>query len=1331
MAFLLLAGLDNHGNDATDFDRYDTAGALSWASTGGKYGGGRLSLDPGTANLKRVLITSASESGSGWCAAHWKRRLDPNVNAEFLLIQHPSAIHFWIEIGNSQRKAGVTSDDKIILLNNDDTLLGESINTFTGAPGGGTWRHLDMQWTLGQGDGTFKLWVNDVLEINVTGLTIGSAAQLNDWRIWRSEGPQGFLSGGDSFLLDDLVFQDGNGFALLDGHRIWQALPGSDTTQNWTRSAGADNFALVDDPDPDADATYLDSVNGRDVYGWTAPTITGTIQTVVVKCLVRRPSGAETLKLGMILGGDELLSSAITPASTTLWGEEWFTLTAKPGGGIWTQADLDSSEIILEATGTGIRVTQVWVEILTTALVIPTKPTLTVGTIRADDVDLSSSAFVAGEGGTHQASQWQVTLATDGGFAAPVFDSGTDTTNLLSITATGLSTGVDYIARVRHQEDNNLWSDYSSSVAFTTVGVQAPTLTISSSGPDFIALSGNAFVSDAGTHASTDWQLTLLTDPTFASPILDDSDRITAELLAWTEFNLDLFANQYIARVRYHSSGGAVSEWSNTVTSSIIVTGQFYTPFGERAIGFVLRSANWDEVWADLESTWTNTTDPDAICLVVSRRLPNTPTPGEVDPIFWQGMPSVDKQIIWTRVKFDQVGLGAVSCVGDSSPNGIICRTTEGLENFEDFSDPALTGWRVVKEGLGSWEHKPLRGASLAGDGSEDITSDALGFNLIIPDPFGPNALIVWDAAGSIAQGKWIQIRSKIADRAAPGFWWNSGWPAIAMGIQDDDNYYSFQNAHQCGLFATWTFQTTYKHGPLSTDFVPQAMFRDPGIVVGSTLSYHIGASSYEYMKAALTDEAPHGQIEESYLAFANRRGFDAMQRFSVEGSWTSGKVGLVVNACTNHDVDALILFDHVAITTNNFVKFTGLPDGWRIEIEAGSITEPFWFGNDQVPRRWPVGDAAVADKTISFEGHAMPYDTLKLYDPDDNLIETWDVGDNALGEPGVWGGDVYNISVGGGGIGAIGGPSARNTGTPGGTTGSGYYAYLSGGTELRLDRGDDVGGLVNLGTFAFEYEPKIFYNIVLEATGTTIRAKVWSGAESDDPGTWGIEVTDATYASGAPGLVGLDGTTVDFDVFAAGIGGDAYPTGRFPGTPVWISPTVPFSVDATRIIALEWTRPSMTDGVIGGDVTYELQYRRNNGEAWTDLGTTIDPVRTFLWDTTRLQANADYCVRVRTLVACEKGPYAEICSITISEEAEEPCPEDNPEEGAPTITGSCDGGAQVTPTSCDDGAPDAHADIGPVAVPQDFQEECLAGAQVTYTGCDGGVEPDSICPEV
>jgi len=69
----------------------------------------------------------------------------------------------------------------------------------------------------------------------------------------------------------------------------------------------------------------------------------------------------------------------------------------------------------------------------------------------------------------HQASQWQIAdLLRD--FSTPIFDSGTDTDNLISIT---IPTGIlrydaFYYLRVRYQDDDGAWSNFSTPTKFKT-----------------------------------------------------------------------------------------------------------------------------------------------------------------------------------------------------------------------------------------------------------------------------------------------------------------------------------------------------------------------------------------------------------------------------------------------------------------------------------------------------------------------------------------------------------------------------------------------------------------------------------------------------------------------------------------------------------------------------------------------------------------------------------------------------------------------------------------------------------------------------------------------
>ena len=92
---------------------------------------------------------------------------------------------------------------------------------------------------------------------------------------------------------------------------------------------------------------------------------------------------------------------------------------------------------------------------------------------------LQSSAFSDPDvGDTHAASQWQISTSA-GSYSSPVYDSGTDSTNLTSITVPSgrLNYLTTYYWHVRHQDNNGAWSEYSSETSFTTEAAPTPTPT--------------------------------------------------------------------------------------------------------------------------------------------------------------------------------------------------------------------------------------------------------------------------------------------------------------------------------------------------------------------------------------------------------------------------------------------------------------------------------------------------------------------------------------------------------------------------------------------------------------------------------------------------------------------------------------------------------------------------------------------------------------------------------------------------------------------------------------------------------------------------------------
>lgn len=115
----------------------------------------------------------------------------------------------------------------------------------------------------------------------------------------------------------------------------------------------------------------------------------------------------------------------------------------------------------------------------------PGTPTITVDAENATSVDASTSAFVAGAGGSHTHTRWQVRTLPG---RIVVFDSGDDASNLLTIDglASGLPlvTGKRYEVGAAHKEDDATYSEFGWA-PFTAGGTGI-------SGNNYLLLSGDA-----------------------------------------------------------------------------------------------------------------------------------------------------------------------------------------------------------------------------------------------------------------------------------------------------------------------------------------------------------------------------------------------------------------------------------------------------------------------------------------------------------------------------------------------------------------------------------------------------------------------------------------------------------------------------------------------------------------------------------------------------------------------------------------------------------------------------------------------------------------------
>lgn len=147
---------------------------------------------------------------------------------------------------------------------------------------------------------------------------------------------------------------------------------------------------------------------------------------------------------------------------------------------------------------------------------VPNAPTITQPQNNSTNQSLTpilkTSVFVNSDPNvTHSATQFQI--ATDSGFSNIIYDSGSVTTDPLQhqVPTAELTPFTVYYVRARHKGATTSWSNYSATVAFTTIAisVSTPAITASAIGPNSVTLTTSAFGVSGGvdTHQSSDWEI--------------------------------------------------------------------------------------------------------------------------------------------------------------------------------------------------------------------------------------------------------------------------------------------------------------------------------------------------------------------------------------------------------------------------------------------------------------------------------------------------------------------------------------------------------------------------------------------------------------------------------------------------------------------------------------------------------------------------------------------------------------------------------------------------------------------------------------------------------
>lgn len=207
--------------------------------------------------------------------------------------------------------------------------------------------YVELHVVLHDSTGEFELRVNGVVEASGSGLDTNDTASANCETIRF----HGLFSGGSSgvgvlytdFYIKGVPGAEGDFYGPI---LLVPIRPTSDVTQGWTRSAGADNFALVDEAQTDQGTTYVETAAAatNDLYGMgDLPEAYANILAVVAVTVGNAVDGGAPTVSHVL---DDGVSAASVGAAKTLGTAQYRSqatvfMTA-PDAGAWDAAKVDA-----------------------------------------------------------------------------------------------------------------------------------------------------------------------------------------------------------------------------------------------------------------------------------------------------------------------------------------------------------------------------------------------------------------------------------------------------------------------------------------------------------------------------------------------------------------------------------------------------------------------------------------------------------------------------------------------------------------------------------------------------------------------------------------------------------------------------------------------------------------------------------------------------------------------------------------------------------------------------------------------------------------------------
>lgn len=300
MSILLLDGVDHYAN-ATDlsYSGFSIGGAPAFVT--GRYGRGSALSLPADIDSVQMEFASANEVYTGFCLKL------TGISTSTL------QIFALLEASFSQLSLYVLPSGHLSIYRGDNDRLG--VASSKGRLVKGTSYYIELYAKIHNGVGQYEVWVDGVSVMAQTNVdTQDTGTALVDSMVFIGSTDIGPVS-------DDIYVVDTTGSAPyntrlgeIEVDTLRPNAAGAST--DWSPSAGA-NYAAVDDPTPDAEATYVDAVaiGDTDHYNFSNLAVEyDTIFGVQIKALAKT-TGTGNLQNQVISNSVE--AAGVTYALTT------------------------------------------------------------------------------------------------------------------------------------------------------------------------------------------------------------------------------------------------------------------------------------------------------------------------------------------------------------------------------------------------------------------------------------------------------------------------------------------------------------------------------------------------------------------------------------------------------------------------------------------------------------------------------------------------------------------------------------------------------------------------------------------------------------------------------------------------------------------------------------------------------------------------------------------------------------------------------------------------------------------------------------------------------